>query len=903
MTSQSHPNDTPRRLAIVVRGVVQGVGFRPFVYNLARTGELAGWVRNESDRVRIEVQGAADALDTFVEDLHRRHPPQATIDAVQIDRIDCEDGPDGETFEILSASGPAAPRPVIPADLATCAECLEEIRTPGERRYGYAFTNCTNCGPRWSIIERLPYDRPRTSMARFAMCTACRAEYDEPADRRFHAQPIACPACGPALRLLSSTGQQIAAKEVALSAAVEEIARGRIVALKGLGGFQLLVDATDAVAVARLRRRKQRPDRPLAVMIGSLDETRRWCDVSAKEAAALGSPAAPIVLLRRAGAIPRMAGAKRSGAPESENWGTAALCPSHPDSRPDHSDRQAIADGVAPGNPYLGVMLPYTPLHHLLMSAVARPLVCTSGNLSEEPMATTTGDAIRRLGSIADVILTHDRPIVRPVDDSLVRLDAKRLQVLRRARGYAPRPITLHHDSPAILATGAHLKNTVGLAFGSSRSDENDQGWLGQSAAVPQENENVGCVSTHHGPGASLRSATSHPNVQRTQVVLSPHVGNLDNVLSIEVHRRAIADLIEFFDVLPEVVACDLHPDYASTRQAESLAAKWGVPLVRVQHHHAHVAACMAEHDLQGPVLGLAFDGTGFGPDGTVWGGEALVCQGAEFSRVAHLRTFALPGGDQAVRQPWRSALGLLWEIMGENAVAEVARLWQADGRSQGWLGKSAAVPQEDQQREAGRSSRPNASGASLRSATSHPEAFQREHPDLNLLATALARSLNAPRTSSMGRLFDAVAVLCGLPTEISFEGQAAMALEFAADVNEQAAYPLPLRDDTPAVADWEPMVRAVLADRVAGEPVGRIAAKFHNALAETAVMIARRAGCGQVVLSGGCFQNALLSERVRGRLSGAGFNVYTHRRVPPGDGGIALGQIRVAALQANASG
>lgn len=763
---------TRRRLAVAVRGIVQGVGFRPFVYNAARSRGLAGWVANQIDTVRIEVQGDSSQLDPFLETLRNDLPPQACIDSIEVADIACQDGPCDE-FEIRTSDEGTAARPTIPPDLATCEACLAEIRDPQQRRYGYPMTNCTNCGPRWSIIERLPYDRPRTSMARFVMCDDCQAEYDDPTDRRFHAQPIACPRCGPTLSLLDTGGKETHAGDEALSAAAEALRSGRIVAIKGLGGFQLLVDATDPEAVDLLRQRKRRPDKPLALMFSSLEEVRQRCHVSDEEAQVLSSHQAPILLLRR------------------------------------QTASDDLAEAVAPANPYLGVMLAYSPLHHLLMDEVDRPVVCTSGNLSEEPMAIRTGDALARLGSIADVLLTHNRPIVRPVDDSVARIveETGNLQVLRRARGYAPLPIELGFAAPTILATGGHLKNTVALSLESDRPP----------------------------------------------VILSPHVGDLDDLLSVEVHRKAVADLVDFFDAAPQAVACDLHPDYASTRHAEGLAAEWGVPLLRVQHHHAHVAACMAENDLEGPVLGFAWDGTGYGPDGTVWGGEALLCVQGNFTRAAHLRTFALPGGDRAVREPRRSALGLLFEFMGEEAAEYV----DAD-----WFSES----------------------------------------ELGTLLSLLKRSIHSPRTSSMGRLFDAVAALCGLSTAISFEGQAAMALQFAADPSEETAYPLPLSDGEPAVVDWEPMVRSVLADRKAGVPIGQISARFHNGLAEMSTAVARRCGCKQVVLSGGCFQNALLAARVRARLLDSGFLVYTHHRVPPGDGGIALGQLFVAAKIQGAS-
>jgi hydrogenase maturation protein HypF len=450
-------------------------------------------------------------------------------------------------------------------------------------------------------------------------------------------------------------------------------------------------------------------------------------------------------------------------------------------------------------------MLPYTPLHELLMQRLQRPVVCTSGNLSEEPMAITSADARRRLGDIADLILTHNRPIQRPVDDSVARVASNDVQILRRARGYAPLPISLPFAGPTILALGGHLKNTVALSLGS-------------------------------------------------QVVLSPHVGDLDHPLSVEVHRAAARDLVDFFRVTPEAVACDLHPDYASTQHAESLAAEWNVPLIRVQHHHAHVAACMVDHAIRGPVLGLSWDGTGYGPDGSVWGGETLVCEGANFTRVAHLRPFRLPGGDVAIREPRRSALGVLFELLGEPGTEQV--LSERIPPGDGWFSPG-----------------------------------QRK-----TLYSLLRSGTNAPRTTSLGRLFDAVAALCQLSDISTYEGEAAMTLEFAADADEPNAYPLPVSDSVPAEADWEPLVRAVLADRAAGVPVPRISGRFHNALANLAVQLTRRFRYTRVVLTGGCFQNLILSQKITDRLVEEGVKVYIHRNVPPGDGGIALGQVFVAA-------
>jgi hydrogenase maturation protein HypF len=817
--------------------------------------------------VRIEVQGDPEKLQAFVTILRESHPPQARVNSMQITPLPCQEVIDGQ-FSIRVSPEGGNPRPTIPADVATCAACLEEIRTPGERRYGYPFTNCTNCGPRWSILRSLPYDRPRTAMAGFPMCPECEAEYHDPADRRFHAQPIACPSCGPAIELLDATGQRLAEGDNSLRRAADALLNGRVLAMKGLGGFQLLVDATNSTAVSLLRRRKQRPDKPFALMFGSLEEVRAACDVSEEESRTLTSPGAPIVLLERLGRDagqladrPESSDKTATGSRRSSEEGREAGC-----ARAAVPVLSSVAQEVAPGNPYLGVMLPYTPLHHLLTALVQRPLVCTSGNLSEEPMAITTEDALARLARIADFFLVHDRPIVRPVDDSVARVGPAGIAILRRARGFAPLPIDLSSaeeisassdvgrignpsshqanlpdglpirptgkptpllsmiprtsgEIPAVLAVGGHLKNTVALKLGS-------------------------------------------------QVVLTPHIGDLDNVLSLEVHQRAIADLVEFFQVTPRAVACDLHPDYASTRHAETLATDWKVPLVRVQHHHAHVAACMAEHRLAGPVLGIAWDGAGYGPDGTIWGGEFIECREGEFRRIAHLRTFPLPGGDRAARQPRRSALGMLFEVFGEEAGA-----WAASYLDDGF--QTGVKPM-------------------------HPEADGSSGPPLRPTNEALVRLLASPhpfpRTSSMGRLFDGVAALCGFSSVSSFEGQAAMALEFSAEIACGEAYPIDLPAAAPGIADWEPMLRAILADRAAGIPIGRVSARFHNALAELAAGVARQWGGRCVALTGGCFQNALLARRVWDKLREAGFQVYLPSQVPPGDGGIALGQALIAA-------
>lgn len=745
------------RLSIEVQGVVQGVGFRPFVYRIAHLHGVTGWVRNRPDGVEIEIQGPRTVLDEFLVSLRKDRPAPARIERIA-KRETIEQA--GEvSFEIV-ASGPSAEtRPSVPADLAICPECAQELDTPGDRRYQYPFTNCTYCGPRYSIIEGLPYDRPKTSMKGFPLCADCLREYLDPLDRRFHAQPVACPVCGPQLRLTDGHGVAMAVQVAALVAAADALVSGAIVALKGLGGFQLLADATSTGAVARLRQRKRREEKPFAVMFQTLEALKRDCDVSEAEARLLGSPEAPILLLKR-------------------------------------RDGGTVAESVAPRNPHLGAFLPYTPLHHLLLAAVDRPLICTSGNISEEPMAIDDADAFERLGAIADVFLLHDRPILRPVDDSVVRLEAHGMNVLRRARGYAPLAHPVPSQAPPILSLGAHQKNTIAL-------------------------------------------------LNRGQAVVSQHLGDLHSLQGAQLLERTVEDLLKFFATRPEILACDLHPDYASTRLAERLAVQWQVPLVRVQHHHAHVAAVMAELGLAGPVLGLAWDGSGFGLDQTLWGGEALRVDTKGCQRVGHLRAFPLPGGDRAVKESRRSAAGLLWELAG--ATGPVDNLYTAS-----------------------------------------------EQP---LLHSMLERGLNTPRTSSIGRLFDAVAALTGIRTVRGFEGQAAMELEFAAEGgSDPEAYPWAFQGEECLVADPAPLVQALLKDLQQGISVASVAQRFHRALAELALAWARHTDLKDVVLCGGCFQNALLTRLVRERLLQAGFQVHLPVVFPTNDGAISLGQAWVAA-------
>ncbi len=669
-----------------MRGAVQGVGFRPFVYRLATELDLKGWVINSAQGVFIEVEGLPNDLVDFAQSLRSKKPARAIIQSCESSQLETRGY---EKFEIRESSDSGSKTALILPDIATCADCLREISDPTNRRFRYPFTNCTNCGPRFSIIEALPYDRANTSMKKFAMCEDCAREYRDPNDRRFHAEPNACPRCGPQLRLWDSLGEIVSQKEDALAKAAAEIRAGKIVALKGLGGFQLLVDARREDAIQRLRERKHREEKPFAVMFPSLESIRACCEVSALEEQILTSPECPIVLLRC-----------RTGA--SSTSSTDANAPKF--------------NGLAPRNPNLGVMLPYTPLHHLLLRLLNFPIVATSGNISDEPICIDEREARERLHGIADCFLVHDRQIVRHVDDSIVRLLAGRELVLRRARGYAPLPISLGPGTPnrerkTVLAVGAHLKNTVALRIGSD-------------------------------------------------VFISQHLGDLATKAAHDAFIRSTADLPRLYDAPPEVIAHDLHPEYLSTKFALQQPSRH----VAIQHHVAHVVACMAENEIAPPVLGVSWDGTGYGLDESIWGGEFFLAKGdGTFERVAHFRRFRLPGGDQAVREPRRSALGILYEIFGDT-------VWQ----------------------------RPEVQGA-----------FSPN--ELPVLHQMLMKRFNAPLTSSVGRLFDAVAALIGLRQRTSFEGQAAMELEFAVQESfAGAAYPF---------------------ERSAGSPIGPRLGTSHSSL------------------------------------------------------------------------
>ena len=753
--SRATTSEAPVLLRVTIRGAVQGVGFRPFVYRLATELGLAGWVSNSPRGVGIEIEGTRARAETFLARLGAEKPRHSSIQELETEWLESKEQ---RGFEIRdSATGGETTALVLP-DLAMCADCRREIFDSTDRRHRYPFTNCTHCGPRFSLIEALPYDRANTTMRTFTMCAPCQAEYDDPRDRRFHAQPNACPACGPHLEFWDAAGKCVETHDTALRAAGDAIRRGVIVAVKGLGGFHLIVAAHDERAVRRLRERKHREEKPFALMAPSLAPVREDCETSPLEERLLCSPEAPIVLLRR-------------------------------------RRESRIPTAIAPGNPWLGVMLPSTPLHHLLMAELGFPVVATSGNRSDEPICTDEHEAVQRLAGIADAFLVHNRPIVRPVDDSIVRVMAGRELVLRRARGFAPLPISVKTDGPTTLAVGAHLKNTVALAVG-------------------------------------------------RQVFLSQHIGDLETAPALAAFHRAAADLPMLYSVRPEIIAADAHPDYLSTQ----FARRAGTRVVPVQHHHAHVLSCMADNELEAPVLGVCWDGSGYGADGTIWGGEFLRVSADGFERVAHLRPFRLPGGEQAMREPRRAALGLLYECLGDAAFARAE------------LPTIAAFTESE----------------------------------LRLLRQMLTRGVNSPPTTSMGRLFDVVASLLGLRQVSSFEGQAAMEVEFAADaVVTDAAYPLDLSD---GALDWAPMLHALLRDLAEEAPTATIAAKFHHALVEGLVAVARQNGEERIALTGGCFQNKLLTERAVRRLREEGFQPCWHRHVPPNDGGIALGQVMAAA-------
>ena len=748
-----------RRIRAFVRGAVQGVGFRPFVYTLARSLKLGGWVLNSPQGVQIEAEGPQSKLEEFLVRLQQDKPRLAFIQSLEWSYLDPANL--GE-FEIRKSKAGGEKLAFVLPDIATCDSCLEETMDAKDRRYLYPFTNCTLCGPRFSIIEKLPYDRPNTSMKAFRMCPACAKEYKDPENRRFHAQPIACHVCGPRLQLLDGKGAPMAGEEEALLMACAVVRGGRILGLKGIGGFLLLADARNEEALTRLRQRKLREEKPLALMYPDFKSVEKDCFVDPLEARLLTSPEKPIVLLR-----------KRPGA--------------------------SVSALVAPANPCLGVMLPYSPLHHLLTRELGFPVVATSGNLTDEPMAIETDEAVRKLGSVADAFLTHDRPIVRRMDDSIARIVEGREVLLRRARGYAPLPIEVNQKLPKVLALGGHLKNTIAMAKGN-------------------------------------------------QVFVSQHIGDLETKEAVEAFQQAVNDFQKLYEFKPEVVATDMHPAYASTQFGESL----GIEVHKVQHHLAHVYSVMADNGLDGSPLGVSWDGTGYGEDNTVWGGEFIIPDGGRGEWLAGFEPFPLIGGEKAIREPRRTALGMLYACFGKEAF------------------EMRDLP-------------------TLKAFTDD---------ELDWMKAAVEHDVQSPKCRSMGRLFDGVSSILGIRQKITYEGQAAMALEFAAKGMVERIYPFDIKPGgrPKYLINWGRTLSAIIQDAKSGVGNDIISSRFHATLAEMAAKIAEASGEKQVVLSGGCFQNALLVRNFQAILGKRGFEVYTHQRIPPNDGGISLGQVIAAA-------
>jgi hydrogenase maturation protein HypF len=768
-TDPRRPADLERR-RLRVTGTVQGVGFRPFVYREAVELGLSGFVYNDSAGVLIEVEGEREALDRLCERLVGRPPPLARVTGVESTPMAPAIAAGG--FRIIESHVSGSPSAPVSVDSAACAACLAEVDDPADRRFGYPFTNCTNCGPRYTIVLSVPYDRPATTMAAFVMCAECQSEYDDPSDRRFHAQPNSCPACGPRLYFCTPGGLQVAEAGEALDMAVECLLTGGVIAVKGIGGYHLASDATNDAAVATLRRRKNRDDKPFAVMVPDTETAASLCELGSVGEAALRSWRRPIVLAPR-------------------KQGTSVMS-------------SGLAPGIAPGLPELGLMLPYSPLHHLLLKRTGRPLVMTSGNLSDDPIAHLDPDATERLGPLVDGLLAHDRPIHIRCDDSVVRSAGGRIQALRRSRGYAPEPLRLPVAGRRhVLAVGAELKNTVSVA------------------------NHTGIVSSHH-------------------------IGDLEHLATYTSFLQATEHLCSLFDVRPEVVVHDLHPEYLSTKYANDLdIVQWPV-----QHHHAHVASCLVEHGRTDAVLGIAFDGLGMGTDGVLWGGEFLVADLSGFERVGHLKAVALPGATAAIKEPWRMALSWVAEYAGLAGAASLGR--RLDDR---WRAVLALIERGD-----------------------------------------------GPRTTSAGRLFDAVACLCGLRTKVTYEGQAAIELEaLAATVTDAEApsYPIAIAiSDGLAELDPSALIQTIAEEIARGTPAAVVAAGFHTsfgqAAASLAAELAAARGIETVALTGGVFQNVRLTSVVEGELHRLGIEVLVHELVPPNDGGISVGQAAIGAVAIN---
>lgn len=755
------------RAIIRINGIVQGVGFRPFIYRLAKDSGINGWVNNSSKGVKVEAEGTKSQLKKFIKEIKSKKPAISVINNFEVKYTETLGY---SSFEIRKSISEGKKEALILPDIATCNECLNDIFDPVNRRYLYPFTNCTNCGPRFSILENLPYDRCNTTMKFFNMCGVCFEEYNNPNDRRFHAQPNACPECGPVLSFCDNQGHIISLGNQALKDTISAIIVGEIVAVKGIGGFQLLTDAYNEKAVLSLRNAKERDEKPFALMFPSLETVKLFCKVSSEEEKLLLSVQSPIVLLKKKGYF------------EKNNLATTI---------------------TGKENPYLGIMLPYSPLHHLLMKDLKIPVIATSGNLSDEPLCIDNQDALDSLKNIAGFFLVHNRKIVRQVDDSVSRIISGKHFVIRRARGYAPLPLAFETGKKNIFALGGHLKNTI--AFSDKKS-----------------------------------------------IFISQHIGDLNSEKTFITFKKAIKTFKDIYQAETDFVACDLHPDYLSSQYAGSLAKK----LFPVQHHYAHILSCMAENKLKGNVFGIAWDGSGLGTDGTIWGGEFFRADEKGFNRFAHFRTFPLPGGEKAVKKPANTALGLLYEVFGK----EVFHM------------------------------------ESLKCL----KAFSINN--LKVLEGMLENNINCPPTSSVGRIFDAIASILGLRQNVSFEGQAAMLLEFIAEDNKtKACYNFQILSNEakkPFIIDWKGMVLEIINDLSNEINPGIIARKFHNSLVDLIISLARIAGEKRIVLSGGCFQNKLLIENTIKALKKNGFQAYWHRLIPTNDGGIALGQIYSALHQ-----
>jgi hydrogenase maturation protein HypF len=753
---------------ISVHGVVQGVGFRPFVYQLANKHNLKGWVCNTSEDVKIEAQGESKDLKHFLSELQNNAPPLAHIEKIS---VTYHPPADYTNFEIrLSIAEEDKYQPVSP-DIATCPECLGEIFSPEDRRYHYPFTNCTNCGPRFTIIEDIPYDRPKTTMRYFRMCPDCQAEYDDPLDRRFHAQPNACPKCGPRLELLDAKGNHVETSDV-IAAASRLLKDGEILAIKGLGGFLLACDATSEKAVKLLRQRKRRPFKPLAIMVADMQEARRNCYISEAEEQLLTSPQSPIVLM---------------------SW----------------KPKPTVCQAVAPNLKYLGVMLPYTPLHHILLREAGLPLVMTSGNISEEPIAKDNDEALRRLSGIADYFLVHNRDIYARYDDSVTVIERDEVQLTRRARSYAPFPIHLPFTARQVLGCGAEEKNNF-------------------------------CLTKDN------------------YAFVSQHIGDMENLETLEHFQNTLALYKKLFRIEPEIVAYDLHPEYLSTKYALELGNQFShLKLVPVQHHHAHIVSCMVDNKVKNPVIGVALDGTGYGSDGRIWGGEFMIADYKGLQRMGHLEYLPLPGGSAAIKRPYRTATGYLLKLLGEDSISPKLA----------FLKKVDAV-------------------------------------EIELIKRQIQAGLNSPLASSMGRLFDAVSALLGIKGEIDYEGQAAVELEMVAydavDKVGNDSYPYSIiQHDGTNIIQLKELLSAIVEDLYQGVNKATIAGRFHNTVArmiyEMCQLIAKGTGINQIALSGGVFQNRLLLRKTVPLLESAGFSVLTHKQVPCNDGGISLGQAVIA--------